>query len=90
MTIDTMIKRKGFTLVELGMVAGALASVVFAGTIVYFGGKALIKYGNEPSLQVERVNVLGDTRAEEFIELNGKKYFAEVDGIPVTEYIRKK
>ncbi len=88
MTINNIIKNeKGFTLVEL--IVAPLTICAIAGTI-YLGvqaSRALHKYINQPIIQ--RANVLGDEGAELFIEKDGKRFYAEIDGKPVSEYLKK-
>ena len=78
--------KSGYTLVELlttGAIIGVLAAV---GTLGYFGIRALNKYIHSPIVHVERVNVIGDNRAEKFIEFNGERFYSEVDGRKVEDY----
>ncbi len=91
MIIDTLCKRdKGFTLGELVITIGCLAVLSVGGILAYQSYQALSKYAREPSIKVESVQVLGDSRAEKFIEFNGEKYFAEIDGTPVGKYVNRK
>lgn len=78
--VKPMRRNQGFTLIELLVCGALLASVTLGGYLLYQGSRALNKYVNTPSVQVERVNVVGDNRAEKFIEFNGERFYSEVDG----------
>lgn len=47
-------------------------------------GKMMEK--TEPRLRIE--NVIGKETPEKFYEINGQKYYLEVDGKPIAEYFR--
>jgi len=50
------------------------------------GAKEWRKYKEFTSIKVERANVIGDSRAEQFIEYRGKRFYSEIDKRPVEQY----
>lgn len=81
------LRQKGMTLTELAVTITMIGTTALVGTGIYYGFRALNKYVNEPV--VERVNVIKGSEAELFIERDGKKFYAEIDGKPVTEYLHR-
>ena len=82
------------TLVEMVMVgvtglslATSIAVVSFLGYGAYKGICAANKYINEPVIQ--RANVIGNEKSELFIDRDGKRFYAEVDGKPIENYLPK-
>ncbi len=88
MAINDIVKaKKGFALTDLLVVVGTIVvsgSVGFALQRVY---SAVKKYTNNPV--VERANVINGPEAELFIEKDGKRFYVEIDGKPVSEYLKK-
>lgn len=80
-------RRKGFTRLELLIVGAMITTVAAFGCGIYFGGKAIGKYLSYPDVTPVRSNVIGNEREEKFIEFGGEKFYAEVDGRPVREYL---
>lgn len=79
--------RSGFTLPELiGSIAilGGVAGFCYVG---YVGVSALRKYVNAP--EVERANVIGGPEPELYMERDRKYFCAEIDGMPVEEYLMR-
>jgi hypothetical protein len=92
-----MTTRKGYTLIEMittmGGIGIAVGSLALACGLVYVGYKgvqALDRYANSPAIRVERSNVIEGEKAEEFIELNNKKFYSEIDGKSVEDYLKDK
>ena len=62
-----------------------LGSLAIGGYGTYLGLSALNKYVNEPT--IERANVIMDDKPELFIEKDGKRFYAEIDGKSIDEYL---
>ena len=81
---------KGFTLIELAVVnVIVLSAIAGLAATIYFGtkiGKALDKYTSRPV--VEKANVIGGPRIETYIEKDGKRFYAEIDGQPIEKYLK--
>jgi len=82
-----MERNKGFTLIELIAVVATVGVVAGTVVLVSAGAKALKKYNESTSIKVERANVIGDSKAEQFIEYKGKRFYSEIDGRPVEQYL---
>ncbi|MBT3323858.1 hypothetical protein HN681_00580 [archaeon] len=80
-----MNNRKGFTYGELLGGTIILGSLAIGGYGTYLGLSALNKYVNEPT--IERANVIMDDKPELFIEKDGKRFYAEIDGKSIDEYL---
>ncbi len=87
MALEHLIKKeRGFTIKEVSII------LIFGGlgTLTMYGAfqavRALNKYINEPSY--ERANVTGGPEAELFIDKDGKRFYAEIDGKPVLNYLK--
>lgn len=84
-------KNQGATSIEYGMIASIALSVVALSAMVYggyIGVLALQKYVNKPTEQ--RANVGFGDKAELFMEKDGKKFYAEIDGMPIQEYLEQR
>jgi len=74
--------------------------VVIGGAILLGGAHLLSSCASEtvnsyrgildpPITESVREDLNGNGLLEKYVELNGKKYFSEIDGKPVQEYIQK-
>jgi hypothetical protein len=88
MAIDSLVRNeKGFTAMEM-IGAGALAAAIVVGGYLGYKGKFdLNKYLNRPAVQ--KANVIGGPQAELFIDKDGLRFYSEIDGKPVEEYLKK-
>lgn len=90
MSIDRLFKKnQGATSIEYGIVVSSvltLAALVGLGIGAVYGIKALAKYANAPV--VERANVYGESQVETFIDRDGKRFYAEIDGKPIEAYLK--
>lgn len=87
MTLDKLLgNRNGSTTIGevllMGFVTGGVLGISYLG---YLGVQSMNKYLNEPV--VERTNVGWDEEAELFIEKDGKRFYAEIDGKTVESYV---
>jgi hypothetical protein len=85
---DKLKNQKGLTLIEL---ACGITFVGILGTAIYLGisgNKFLKKYIAQPT--IERADVIGNSKADLFIDQDGKRFYAEVDGKPISEYFKNK
>jgi len=83
---DKLKNQKGWTLIELATgitFLGVLSTAIYLGIS---GTKALKKYNTQPT--IERADVIGNNKADLFIDKDGKRFYAEVDGKPVSEYFK--
>ena len=81
MEYNRITKKSGKTLPEVVNSIACLSSVIAAVAIVYVlysGVQAMNKYIHEPEIQSR--NVRGGPEAEQFIERDGKRFYAEIDG----------
>ncbi|MFH1211337.1 MAG: hypothetical protein V1659_00225 [Candidatus Woesearchaeota archaeon] len=79
--------KKGYTLVEVG--------ISFVGFAILLGALALAErtyhamgaYINRSKTEVRIRNVTGDSIPEVFIDRNGRRFFAEIDGISISSVL---
>ncbi len=81
--------KKGYTLVELTCTIGLVSALGIVGYCVYKGIQASDEYISSPTFKVERANVIEGDLAEKFIDFNGERYYAEVDGQRVENIVKK-
>ncbi len=79
-------RKTGFTPIELITTVATLGMVSLVGVGFYKGFKAVNRYINTPEISVERAHVIGDERAEQFIEFKGRRFYSEIDGRSVESY----
>ena len=69
------------TLCGVGIIPGV--TIVYS---IYQVHSALDKFLDQPV--IERVNIRGDQKPELFIDYQGKRFYAEVDGRSIEEYLK--
>ena len=82
-------RRKGFTTIEMIIAGLAVPTAIASSILIYTGYKAVRKYINSPTKpMVERSNVIGNEKAEQFIDFRGKRYYSEIDGKSVEKLVK--
>jgi len=82
-------RKNGLTAIEILLGISSVAIATLTITAIVYGIRAASKYVNTPAIKVERANVIGDSRAEQFIDFNGKRWYSEVDGASIYQYLNQ-
>ncbi len=77
--------RKGLTALELIVGTAIVGVTLTVGYACYQGLSALNKYVNTP--EVQRSNVIEGSHDEVFIERDGQRFYRDIDGKSVEDYI---
>jgi len=75
-----------------GELMGIIATnIALTAAFCYFsvqGARALDKYINQPVIGgIERADIHGDSGNEEFVRIDGKTFYSEIDGKSVESYL---
>jgi len=71
---------------------GCLGIILFIGALgsVTTCSRGCFSKENKYTPLMNRENVMGERDMEKFIEVNGEKFYAEIDGIRIEDYVKRR
>jgi hypothetical protein len=83
-------RKSGFTTLDKVLYLGLAAIILplsFVGLRkIYHAGVESLIANHQP---VQTTNVVGNERTEQFIEFKGKRFYSEIDGQPIEDYLKR-